>query len=126
MADYLDVIYNDKARPQTSYPSKLAAYLVQLAGLKPGMSLLEVGCGRCEFLKGFAACGLSVTGVDISPKASEYAQGISILTADVETEKLPVADGSFDVVYSKSFIEHLVHPDRYFMKSTSTGSGNCP
>lgn len=118
MADYLTTIYNDKARPQTEYPALLAAYLMQFAGLTPGMSLLEVGCGRCEFLKGFAACGLSVVGVDILPTAAEYAPEISVLVADVETEKLPVADNSFDVVYSKSFIEHLTSPDRFFIEAS--------
>lgn len=117
MKDYLETVYNDTVRPRTTYPEKLVAHLIQLAGLKPGMSLLEVGCGRCEFLKGFAAHGLTVTGVDISPKSPEFAQEIHIIGANVEEDGLPVADNSFDVVYSKSFIEHLVHPTRYFAEA---------
>jgi SAM-dependent methyltransferase len=117
MADYIATIYNETERPKTVYPGRLAAYLMEYAGLKPGMSLLEVGCGRCEFLRGFAACGLNVTGVDISPQAREYAPELPIFAADIEQDPLPFPDCSFDVVYSKSFIEHLWNPDKYFREA---------
>lgn len=117
MPDYISVIYNDRARPRTDYPRQLAAYLVRLFELKAGMRLLEVGPGRGEFLQGFAQCGLSVTGVDRSKEAGSDALDLSILTADLEHEPLPVPDDFFDVVYSKSFIEHLSHPDRYLTEA---------
>ena len=114
MIDYIANIYNETERPKTAYPGKLAEYLTRYAELKPGMTLLEIGCGRCEFLHGFADCGLNVTGVDISPKAGEYAPEFNIHIANIEKETLPFPDCSFDVVYSKSLIEHLWEPEKYF------------
>ena len=32
---------------------------------------------------------------------------------DIESEKMPFEDKTFDVVFSKSFIEHLYYPERY-------------
>ena len=53
MADYLKIVYSEKRRPYTDYPSKLVKYLYDKFNLKPGMKILEPGCGRGEFLKGF-------------------------------------------------------------------------
>jgi hypothetical protein len=56
--DYVDVVYNEQDRPLTSYPDKLARYLFDRYGVKAGQSLLDIGCGRGEFLRGFIACGV--------------------------------------------------------------------
>ena len=77
------------------------------------MSLLEVGCGRGEFLKHFKKLGLDVYGVDISPEAPDYQRDISIQICDIEAKGLPFPDKSFDIIYSKSLIEHLNNPDVY-------------
>lgn len=62
--DYVTVIYNQKDRPLTEYPKKLAQYLFERFGLKPYCKLLEVGYGRGEFLQGFMECGVEGYGVD--------------------------------------------------------------
>ena len=54
--DYVDVIYNEADRPLTQYPQKLARHLFERYSLRPGDRLLDVGCGRGEFLSGFMAC----------------------------------------------------------------------
>ena len=111
--NYLSVAYDEKSHPYTDYPKKLCAYLFQSFELKEGMKMLEPGCGRGEFLKNFKELGLDVHGVDISTEAQEYAENFPVEVCDIESEKLPFEDDTFDVIYSKSFIEHLYYPERY-------------
>src|ERR1700710_2802782 len=74
--NYLDVRYSESARPYTEYPGKLTEHLTReyLAGYR-GSKLLDLGCGRGEFLHGFARQGFDATGIDRSrpsqPKFSE-------------------------------------------------------
>ena len=111
--NYLSVVYNEKSHPYGDYPKELCAYLFQSFGLKEGMSLLEAGCGRGEFLSNFKDLGLDVVGVDISEEAIALQNDLDVKLCDVENEKLPFGDDTFDVIYSKSFIEHLYYPEKY-------------
>ena len=110
--DYVEVIYNETDRPLTSYPSKLANHLIDRHVLSEGSRLLEVGCGRGEVLKGFIDAGLVGHGVDISPATSRYYPETEIKVTNLEHNPIPYDDGLFDVVYSKSLIEHFYHPER--------------
>ena len=111
--NYLSVIYDEKSHPYNDYPEKLCAYLFQSFGLKKGMKMLEPGCGRGEFLNNFKELGLDVVGVDISLEAANFKNGLDVRLCDVESEELPFEDNVFDVIYSKSFIEHLNYPEKY-------------
>ena len=111
--NYLSVVYDEKSHPYNDYPKKLCAYLFQSFALKQGMKMLEPGCGRGEFLNIFKELGLDVVGVDISPEAANFENGLDIKLCDIENEKLPFKNNTFDVIYSKSFIEHLYYPERY-------------
>jgi SAM-dependent methyltransferase len=110
--DYVEVVYNEQDRPLTSYPDKLARYLFDRYGVKPGQKLLDIGCGRGEFLRGFISCGVQGFGVDRSRAAQKYCPQAELRTADLENSPLPYDDNSFDVVYSKSVIEHFYHPEK--------------
>ena len=111
--NYLSIVYDEKSHPYSDYPKKLCAYLFQSFGFKEGMRMLEPGCGRGEFLKNFKDLGLDVVGVDASPEANAFVDGLDIKLCDIENEKLPFDDNTFDVIYSKSFIEHLYYPEKY-------------
>lgn len=76
-----------------------------LTGLRPGMRVLDVGCGTL----GLRALEpeLEITGVDLSPRP-EYPG--PFLQADAAAG-LPYEDGAFDLVYSSSVVEH-VPPER--------------
>ena len=111
--NYLSVVYDEKSHPYSDYPKKLCAYLFESFELEEGMKLLELGCGRGEFLNNFKDLGLDVIGVDISPEAVAFENGLDVKLCDVENEKLPFDDNTFDVIYSKSFIEHLYYPEKY-------------
>jgi len=120
MADYLKIIYDEKSHPYTDYPSKLCSYLFQAFKMKPGMKMLEPGCGRGEFLKHFKNLGLECTGLDRSDETSVFLaeSGIPLAVCDVEKEKaMPFPDNSFDIVYNKSFLEHLRDPDIFLREA---------
>jgi len=117
MADYVELTYNESDRPRTDYPERLARHLFDRFSMRPGMTLLETGCGRGEFLGNFARLGLKVSGADLCAGAARLSPGLEISSCDVSKERLPYADNSFDILYSKSFIEHLREPERYFAEA---------
>lgn len=111
--DYVDVVYNEADRPLTNYPNKLARYLFDRYEMQAGQKFLDVGCGRGEFLSGFIDCGLKGYGVDRSRAAERYCPQAELSTSDLESENLPYEDDFFDVIYSKSVIEHFYYPERF-------------
>ncbi len=117
MSKYLSTIYDDNRTPFTDYPSELIAYLVREYSLKPSMKILEPGCGRSEFLKNFKKHKLDIYGIDISKEALKYANDFEIKICDIEKDKIPYPDNFFDVIYSKSFIEHLHDPGKFFIEA---------
>jgi len=110
--DYVDVVYNEKDRPLTNYPDALAKYLFDRYELKSGDDLLDIGCGRGEFLAGFIKCGVRGYAVDQSEAARKYCPEAELRNSDIENNGIPYPDNFFDVVYSKSVIEHFHYPER--------------
>jgi SAM-dependent methyltransferase len=114
---YLEVVYNAEDRPFTRYPDLLARHLVDKFSLVSGQTVLDVGCGRGEFLRGFVRCGLLGSGVDQSSIAEAICPlPTQIQTADLESEPLPFLDDTFDVVFSKSVIEHFYYPEKLVLE----------
>ena len=110
--DYIDVVYNENNRPLTRYPSQLAKYLFYRYKVGKGASFLDVGCGRGEFLKGFIECGVKGYAVDQSSAVKKYCPEAELRKSDIENEGIPYPDNFFDVVNSKSVIEHFYYPER--------------
>lgn len=114
-ADYLATSYDPAKVPFGPYPGQLARHLHEAHFRRPGR-LLDAGCGRGEFLAGFAALGYDVAGLDVSPAAPEFASGFDVRVANLERQSSPFAPGSFDYVFSKSVIEHLRDPDAFLAR----------
>jgi len=110
--DYVSVIYNEKDKPLTQYPDLLTKHLVEKYKLLKGKSVLDLGCGRGEFLRGFMHCGLKGYGVDEALAAKSICPTAKILQSDLENEPLPYEDNTFDVVFSKSVLEHFYYPEK--------------
>lgn len=111
---YIDTVYNEKDRPFTKYPNQLIKYLIKRYNINAKHKLLELGCGRGEFLYAFQSLGINGYGVDISDSAKKICDKEKIFCIDFLKEKIPFEDNSFDVVYSKSFIEHFYYPEEIF------------
>jgi SAM-dependent methyltransferase len=110
--DYIKVIYNEKDRPFTDYPKKLAKHLFDRFNMKIGQKFLDIGCGRGEFLNGFISCGIEGYGLDRSRAAEKYFPDVKLSIADLEKDNLPYENDYFDIIYSKSVIEHFHNPER--------------
>ena len=118
MPNYLGVRYNKNTKPYTAYPSQMCQYLFKRFGMKKGDKLLDIGCGRGEFVRAFKHLGLEVAGVDRERGDSEMLKGIEFrLGDDLENKPFPFEDNSFDIVFSKSVIEHIGKPNN-FMRET--------
>ena len=82
--NYLSIIYNENDRPKTSYPIKLCKFLFEKFNFKEGMSLLEIGCGRCETLNKFKELKLNVTGLDVSKEATSFSDGVAVKICNID------------------------------------------
>lgn len=114
--DYVAVTYNEEDRPFTQYPDKLARYLYSRFGLPEGSKILDLGCGRGEFLRGFIRCGLNGYGVDQSDIAKSICTEGEILQSDLGNEPLPYNSNFFETVFSKSVLEHFYYPEKLVME----------
>jgi SAM-dependent methyltransferase len=70
-------------------------------------SVLDVGTGTGIFAEAFLAAGLTATGIDPSMELLSHARAHAPQAVFMEAvaEKLPFADGSFDLV----FLGHVLH-----------------
>ncbi len=109
--DYVSVIYNEKDRPFTKYPDQLTKYLINRFHLKKGNTILDLGCGRGDFLRGFMKEGLVGFGVDNSNIASEICPNAEITVGDLSEIPYNYQNDSIDYIFSKSVIEHFYYPE---------------
>lgn len=83
-----------------------------LAGVQPGMRILDIGSGRGWFCLQAAELGAEVTAVDLSEKNLQKIKSlnsaVNILEADALN--LPPETGQFDLIVALEVVEHLVDP----------------
>src|SRR5258708_1717297 len=78
------------------------------ARVAPGMTALDVGCGRGELLYHLKQRGAKAVGMDYAAPALALAKktsGADVCLADAK--KLPFHDGVFDRVFLMSVVDHL-------------------
>ena len=107
---YLSKVYSYERRPISDYPNQLANYLSQKYIKKEKGKLLDVGCGRGDMLRAFEKNNFSVYGIDLSKEAIKMCHPINVQNINLENENFTYAENNFDVIFSKSLIEHLNHP----------------
>ena len=113
--DYIKAVYNEKDKPFTSYPRKLIEHLIIKLNMNKNDTILEIGCGRGEFLNEFIEKGLDGYGLDISNYSANKFPKIKLKLSDVAKNKtLPYEDSKFDYIFTKSFIEHFYEPEYLF------------
>jgi SAM-dependent methyltransferase len=114
MNDYLNVSYDENLKPYTKYPEQLVKYIFKKYDLKEKQNILEIGCGRGEFINEFYKLGMDVHAIDIYLQAKQKFPHIKIKYCDLETNILPYENNFFDCIYSKSVVEHLYNPEKIF------------
>jgi len=88
-SNYINVVYNEKNKPFTSYPSIFIKFLISKYKISKNSSILELGCGRGEFLKEFIENGLDGHGIDLSNFANDYCPKAKITIIDM-TKEFPI------------------------------------
>ena len=106
--NYLDVVYDQKEKPFTTYPKKLVEHLMRKFNIENNSKVLDVCCGRGEFINEFINLGLEGHGVDINDNAKKHFPALNLKLADLEKDKLPYNDNEFDIVFNKSVVEHFL------------------
>ena len=96
------------------YGPQLAAALIDFAGLEPGMSALDVGCGPGALTGELVKRGASaVSAADPSPPFVEACRarlpGVDVVLAPAEA--LPFGDGTFDAVLSQLVVNFMRVPE---------------
>lgn len=89
-----------------------AALIAHHAGLRPGMRVLELGCGSGLFTESFARTGAAVTAIDISSDLLDVARNrtawpLTVNFALADAEDLPFPNEHFDAVVGSSVLHHL-------------------
>jgi ubiquinone/menaquinone biosynthesis C-methylase UbiE len=88
------------------------AEIGDISNLKPG-KILEIGCGNCRNLIGFAKSGFDCYGIDFSKNMLKYAReyckkyDFKVKLKKARAEKLPFKKESFDYVLSIATLHHL-------------------
>jgi len=86
----------------------IAGWVLDLAGVLPGMRVLDAGCGNGIYLQALRERGVNAVGCDLSPGMLRRVWHPALVNADVTA--LPVRDGAFGAVLA-AYLLDLV-PDR--------------
>lgn len=92
--------------PEDFIAERQRAYLPFFQGLD---RIVDLGCGRGEFLRLLAASGGRAVGVELDSSLVERgtAQGLDVVRSDALDYLQGLPAGSLDAIFSAQFIEHL-------------------
>ena len=86
--------------------SRLESYLPFFDGRAP---VLDIGCGRGEFLELLAAQGIAARGIDVNPEMVDTCRvrGLDAVEGDGVSYLAAVDDGSLGGIFAAQVVEHL-------------------
>ena len=106
--------YAEFISSEGEYLSRRLAEALSVAGIAPGMRVLDVGCGRGEILRHVHRLGARAFGLDYASVAvqmsrdlanSESGEAIGVYQSNAQA--LPLLDASFDRALLLDIVEHL-------------------
>jgi SAM-dependent methyltransferase len=111
------------ARLRPGYPEELFDDLAQLAALRPGSRVLELGCGTGQATVALARRGYEIVAVELGAGLAEVARrmlepfpAVSVVTAGFESWPLPAEP--FDLVFAATSF-HWIDPEVRVAKSAA-------
>jgi len=108
--DYKYVAFEDRFRgSDEEIREKLRPYVALFAGAN---DVLDIGCGRGEFLALLGASGISARGVDTNREmvAAARERGLDVVESDALTYLESIPDGSLGGLMASQVVEHLTPP----------------
>jgi SAM-dependent methyltransferase len=97
-----------------------------LMGPARNRRLLEIGCGTGHFTRWFGQLGWRTWGVDVEPEMLNWAKGRSsedIIYCRGDAQRLPFADGSFDVCALITTLEATDDPQQVLQEALRVSRG---
>ena len=101
--NYISITYSSE---KSSYPKIFCNHIFK--NFEKGIKVLDIGCGNGDFTLELLEMGFDVYGIDLAECKSLNEKYTKV---DLQNEKYPFPDNYFDVVFSKSVVEHLREPD---------------
>ncbi len=102
--------YQEFVTSEGEYLSRRLTEALGVAGIAPGMSVLDVGCGRGEILRHTARLGARTFGIDyawVAMRLSRQAASPATGVYQADAKRLPFPTASFDRVLMLDIVEHL-------------------
>lgn len=116
MNNYHQVIYGNY--PKSDYPKKLIEYLSFKYRKYVEDTVLDLGCGDLTYTKEWTKWHFHVHGIDSNKKVQyigvykkDFEENEFLI--DFEKDKLPYDDCTFDIIFTKSVIEHVANTDHF-------------
>lgn len=112
--------YAEFASTEGAALSRRLAAAWEIAGIVPGMTILDIGCGRGEILRHVAALGARAFGVDYAPVAVRMSRRVGdtapaeqfpVGVYQADAKRLPFPAACFERVLMLDIVEHLFPPE---------------